>query len=211
MANYNNRSNKKTEQFFQLIVIAFCAVLLIFGAVSAVNAFVPSDSYDVVKMDYEIGEIVTNSTGAGIFSDECKTALVSDNFIKCTSFTVEAKFDPVVNYEVHFYTDDNIYVGYVSNAHTFYHVPAGEMPVLKSYVGDMTPTQSNKLFNDEYTDADAVLDADGNEQVATKIRIVIRTASTDEHYFDNVFAKMNVANSITVKATAMPAANKSAA
>lgn len=211
MANYYSRSNKKTEQFFQLIVIALCAVLLIFGAVSAVNAFVPSDSYDVVKMDYEIGEIVTNSTGAGISSYECKTALVSNNFVKCTSFTVEAKFDPVVAYEVHFYTDDLQYVGYVSNAHTFYHVPAGEMPVLKSYVGDMSPTQTNKLFNDEYTNADAVLDADGNEQVATKIRIVIRAASTDEHYFKNVFAKMNVANSITVKATAMPAANKSAA
>ena len=208
MANYNSRFNKKTENFFQLLVIGLCAVLVIFGAVSVFNAFTPRDSYEKVHLDYKIGEIVTDSTGAGFFSADCKTALVSDDFVKCTSFTIEADFDPVVAYEVHFYTDDNVYVGYISNAHEFYHIPAGKMPVLKDYVGDMTPTASNVLFNDNYNNAEAVVDADGNEQVATRIRIVIRTASTDVHIFDNIVTKWRIKNSVTVKATAMPAVEK---
>lgn len=200
MANNNSRFNKKTENFFQLLVIGLCAVLVIFGAVSVFNAFTPRDSYEKVNLDYKIGEIVTDSTGAGIFSADCKTALVSEDAVRCTSFTVEAQFDPVVAYEVHFYTDDNVYVGYASKAHTFYHVPAGQMPVLKSYVGD--------IESDEYKNATAVLDADGNEQVATNIRIVIRASSTNEDIFDNVVTKWRVENSVTVKATAMPAADK---
>lgn len=189
----NSSSNKRTENFFQLLVIVFFTVLVIFGAVSVVNAFKTHDGYSSVNLDYKVGEIVTDSTGTGVVSTNCKTALYSTKAVRCTGYFIETSFDTRVDYEIHYYTDDNLYVGYVSKSDITYHVDVGEMPVLKTYVGN--------LESQNYENAEAKLGDNGNEQVATYIRIVIRAINADDSIFDNWLTRVKFDNSLKIRAT----------
>ena len=203
MAYYSRfeKSNKKVENFFRVLIIVLCSAFFIYGIVAVVDAFQVRDGFSKINLDYSIGEIVTDSTGAGVVSTDCGTALYSDKAVKCTGFYIRPSFSSRVDYEVHFYTDDNIYVGFVTSADESFAVDVGEMPVLKTYVGDLTSPVRNTLFNDAYNNADVVLDADGNEQVASYIRIVIRAIDADEDIFENVITRIRFGNDLEIKAT----------
>lgn len=195
MAYYprNSSSNKKTENFFRILIIVLCSALFIFGIVAVVDAFQVRDGMSEINLDYNVGEIVTDSTGAGVVSTDCRTALYSTKAVKCTGFYIRPSFNTRVDYEVHFYTDDNIYVGFAKRADESYAVDVGEMPVLKSYVGN--------IDSEDYENAEVKLDDNGNEQVASYIRIVIRAIDADEDIFENLITRIRFDNDLEIKAT----------
>lgn len=190
---YYSSSNRKLERFFQILVIVVCAALLITGIVAIANAFKTHDGYSDVNLKYKVGEIVSDSTGSGVVSAACKTALYSTDAVRCTGYYLKTSFDPRYDFEVHYYTEDNVYIGFVTKSDITYHVDVGDMPVLKSFVGN--------LEDAAYENAEIVNDSDGNKQVATYIRIVIRSMSGDEDIFDNYATRKVFANSLELRVT----------
>lgn len=190
---YYSSSNRKLERFFQILVIVVCAALLIAGIVAIANAFKTHDGYSDVNLKYKVGEIVSDSTGSGVVSTACKTALYSTDAVRCTGYYLKTSFDTRVDYEIHYYTDDNVYIGFVSKSDITYHVDVGDMPVLKSFVGN--------LEDAAYENAEIVKDSAGNDQVATYIRIVMRSMSGDEDIFDNYFTRVKFDNSLELRVT----------
>lgn len=193
---YGRKYESTLTKFFKVIAVVICVSLFIYGCVCVANLFKPRDAYKEVKMSYSVGEIVSDSTGDGVSTTECKTALFSNNKVTCTGFYITASFKTRFDYEIHFYTKNDVYVGYVQTSDIQYVVDVGDMPVLKSTVGNIDSA--------DYKNAEAVLDKDGNEQVAAYIRIVIRPIEADEDIFTNAAGwstKNQFAGSLTVKAT----------
>ena len=99
---YYSSSNRKLERFFQILVIVVCAALLITGIVAIANAFKTHDGYSDVNLKYKVGEIVSDSTGSGVVSTACKTALYSTDAVRCTGYYLKTSFDTRVDYEIHY-------------------------------------------------------------------------------------------------------------
>ena len=203
-----NKWDSPLTKFFKVLILVLCLSLFVYGCVSVANLFKPHDAYKKVDLSYSVGEIVSDSTGKGVASLECKTALFTNEAVKCTGFYVTANFKTRCDYEIHYYTADNVYIGYVSTSDIQYIVDVGDMPVLKDYVGRMnTPTND---ISDNYKNATAVLDDKGNEQVAAYIRIVIRAIDGDDQIFSGLsgaFTKLNFANSLELCVTTKAAIN----
>lgn len=208
----------KTKRFLKsvanvLIILAISALL--YAGIDAVATFYdPYDGYDVTKVSFQLGNIdtVDGVPGRFIGDDAC---LLSDK-IYCTGIRIENETSLFYSYKVHFYAEDNTYIGYkLVEYNKNCDIPSGSMPVLKNYVGDIDST--------EYKNAKA-LDLDGNEVAADAVVspayvvIVIDPVNNENDIFTKgmfgfagAVAKARFADSMTIHTTGLQSSESSPA
>ena len=184
-SNYDNYGRKKSDNrvsvFFQYMVIFICVGLFIFGLFSFGGLFQEKDAYETVRLDYGLAHIVADSTGKGVWETSNK-ALCSKNPVSCTGFIIQTKFETRVDYEIHFFTADDKYIGYKRVSDEGYSVDVGDMPLLKDLSGS-TDKSRYDLDSDLYKNADTVLDENGKVIVADYIHIVIKPQGATDNMF----------------------------
>ncbi len=189
------KAKQTLSKILQYVVIFATIAIFVAGLFAIPQLFQIKDGYETAKLDFAQGQIVSDSTGSGVV-EESGNSLYSKNSLTCTGFVIQADFNTRVDYEIHYYTVDNKYIGYEVVSDENYSVDAGEMPALKKYVGD--------IDSDEYANADPVLSDDGYGSVAHHIRIVIRPLGATDDIFEGISgwaAKLRFANALTVRYT----------
>ena len=188
--------NKQTlSNIIQYVVIIATIAIFIVGLCAIPQLFEIKDGYDTAKFTYAQGQIVSDSTGSGVV-EESNNSLYSKESLTCTGFVIKTDFNTRVDYEIHYYTADNKYIGYEVVTDENYSVDVGHMPYLKSYVGD--------IDSEGYDDAAFVLDDNDHQCVATQIRSVIRPLGATDDIFSGISgwaAKLRFANALTVRYT----------
>lgn len=177
----------------KIIAIVLVAALFIAGIVSVVNIFGKKPAYKTVDLKYDVGGLISDETGNGVVDDSVN-AISSVDAVSCTGFIINADFHTRTDYEIHYYTEDLQYVGYVTCHDLQYAVDPGQMPVLCENVGN--------LSDKDFDAGDPILDKDGKEIPATCIRIVIRPmGETDFTGFTGWFNKLRFSSALTLKVT----------
>lgn len=166
------------SRFIEIAVIVLVIVTFIAGVFAVANVFTPRTGETEVHPSYIAGSIGRLRDEDGILLDNDR-AIVTKNLIECTGFCVTPQFTSVVNYQVHFYAEDNVYIGYVQQSRDAYSVSAGEsMPCLKL---DEAGNPIYDIASSAYENAEAAADA----PVAVGIRVVILPNSATAGYFNN--------------------------
>lgn len=189
------KAKKTLSTILQYVVIFAAVAIFVAGLFAIPQLFQIKDGYETANLNFAQGQIVSDSTGSGVV-EESGNSLYSKNSLTCTGFIIQTDFNTRVDYEIHYYTADNKYIGYEVISDENYSVDAGKMPVLKDYVGD--------IGSAEYANADPVLSNDGYGSVAHHIRIVIRPLGATEDIFEGISgfaAKYRFANALTVRYT----------
>lgn len=114
-----SRKNQKTLTWVAIALVALLVVAII------PTLFNPADDsgYNKVNVTYEVGSI----DETGVFAeDEC--ALYSKKLIECTGFKLTADFDSNIEYEVHYYDEDDKWISSVKSSDLQLEVAVGDMP-----------------------------------------------------------------------------------
>ena len=188
----------------KIIAIVLVIALFVMGIVSVVNIFGKKPAYKEIDLKYDVGGIISDETGEGVV-DDSTNVISSVDAVPCTGFIINADFHTRTDYEIHYYTDDMQYVGYVSTHELQYAVDPGDMPILREVSGN--------LNDDAYKNSAAVKQDDkaGNEQdiPATRIRIVIRPmGETDFTGLTGWFNIQRFSNALVLKTTQAVASAK---
>lgn len=184
---------------FAVKVIAILLILALFvtGIISVVNIFGKKPAYKTIDLKYDVGGIISDETGEGVV-DDSTNVISSIDAVTCTGFVIDADFHTRTDYEIHYYTDDMQYVGYVSTHELQYAVDPGDMPILREVSGNLNDDAvKNSAAVTEYDKAGNAVNIP-----ATRIRIVIRPmGETDFTGIAGWFYIQRFSNALVLKTT----------
>ena len=104
------RSQKEFAKKVIAIVLAFGAII---GCVSLVSGLGEDDQgYKTINPAFKVGAL-DESTGRPVEDEKC--ALYTKNVIACTGIKLYADFDSDIKYVVHFYDENDSWLGCVEN------------------------------------------------------------------------------------------------
>ncbi len=166
------KTKKNLSTVVQVIVTVLLIALIFAGIQAVIGLFEVRDGYYNAKLNFSLGNVVSDSTGKGVIEED-NTMLYSDALV-CTGFRITPAGNPRYEVTVHFFTEDNRYIGYKSFANHNYELKVGEMPYLKNVIGD--------IGSDDYDSAPYVVE--GGELVqAHHVRIVINPLDNEDDIF----------------------------
>lgn len=178
------------SRIVKIAIITIIILLLLAGVAFFISLFSMKPAYEDVNLHFAAGGIGDDGSGRLGVVYEDYDAIYSKNEVKCTGFRIESKFDTAVDYEVHFYTADDIYIGYIVENDLSLDVPPKAMPVLGAESGGELEIDSE---TGKVLSGTPVLDEDGEEIPAASIRIVLRPmGSTGDGYFKSVAGWLNI-------------------
>lgn len=166
------------SRFIEIAVIVLVIAVFVAGIFGIATIFTPHTGVTEISPKYIAGAIGKLGAEDGIMIDNDR-AIVTEDLIKCTGFCVTPKFTSVVKYQVHFFAEDNVYVGYVEQSRDGYSVDSAVgMPCLKL---DADGNPIYDIASSAYENAEAAEDA----PVAVGFRVVILPSAATEGYFNN--------------------------
>lgn len=182
MSNRNNyhpaAKQSGFSRFIEIAVIVLVIAVFVAGVFGIANVFTPRTGVTEVNPSYIAGSIGRLGQEDGILL-EYDRAIVTKDLIECTGFCVTPQFTSVVKYQVHFYTKDYVYIGYVEQSKEAYSITAGDgLPCLKL---DADGNPIYDIDSSAYKNAEAAEDA----PVADGFRVVILPNAATPGYFNN--------------------------
>ncbi len=195
------KTKRNLETVIQVIIIVAIVALLVAGISSVYSAFTdPRTARSVAELEWLEGKIVCDSTGIGVPAPS-KVSLYSSD-VTCTDFYVGIDFDTQYDYEVHYFAEDNTYVGFQHSKDKGLSVD--EMPYLKDFSKasscsidctckcSETGCDPYNFDCDHYKAIETYVTGDDGAKIrATQIRLVITPKEAQDNIWEGFFGWIN--------------------